>query len=161
MLAILLMGWRYGLYAWFDVAINAERLAIAQLQKQSIQLAQIERLHKELEDTLPLLRKELQGYCPASESAWQQQQFDCVMLQAEKAGVQISSYTDAKEKKKPWGSYRCAQLSMMGTYEQIGQFLAALKQSFYMIQCNQFRANRTEGDQFTASCGLKFMMGKV
>ncbi|TET34473.1 hypothetical protein E3J61_02870 [Candidatus Dependentiae bacterium] len=158
-LVILMLGWRYGIYAWFDAAINSERASISQLQQQLIQLARAERLSKELADnTLPMLRRQLQEFFPSSASAWQQQQFDCVMVQAQKAGVQIVSYTDEKEKKKPWGSYRGAQLSMSGTYEQIGHFLMSLKQSSYMIQCNQFRSNRTEGDQFAASCNLKFMM---
>ncbi len=157
-LVILIVGWRYGLYAWFDAAINAEHLSISQLQQQIIQLTRAERLNKELEDTLPMLRKRLQEFRPASESAWQQQQFDYLMLQVHKAGVQIGSYTDEKEKKKSWGLYRCAQLSMSGTYEQIEKFLTDLKQSSYMIQCNQFRFNRTEDDLFTASCSLKFMM---
>ncbi len=161
LLAILIVGWRYGIYAWFDAAINSERRAISQLQQQLIQLTWAERLSKELEDTLPMLRKQLQEFCPSSASAWQQQQFDCVMMQAQKAGVQISSYTDDKEKKKSWGSYRCAQLGTSGTYEQIGRFLTSLKQSPYMIQCNQLRGSRTEGDMFTVSCDLKFMMAGI
>jgi len=157
-LLVLLVGWRYGIYAWFDAAITREHSSITQLQQQLTQLARAERLNKELQETLPALRNQLRDFCPTSESLWQQQQFDYVMMQAEKAEVQISSYTDEKEKKKPWGSYRGAQLSVTGTYEQIGTFLTLLKQSSYMIQCNQLRAHRTEGDQFTASCVLKFMM---
>ena len=97
---ILIVGWRYGIYAWFDAAIASERAAISQLQKQAIQLTQAERLSRELQDTLPMLRKQMQNYCPSRVSAWQQQQFNCVMDEAQKAGVQISSYTDEKEKKK-------------------------------------------------------------
>lgn len=158
--AILIVGWRYGIYAWFDAEIASERAAISQLQKQAIQLTQAERAIRELQDTLPMLRKQMQNHSPSSVSVWQQQQFNCVMDEAHKAGIQITAYTDEKEKKKSWGLYRIVQLSMNGTFEQLCAFLEAIKKSPYMIQCNQFRASRTEGDAFSASCGLKLMVAK-
>ncbi len=154
---LLLIGWRYGVYAWLDSAYLQQQAAIAQLQQQMMQLTQAQRVSNELTNTLPMLRKRLQEYIPPNKDEWQQQQFNYVMNEAQKAGIQITSYSDEKEKKKSWGFYRYIQLGLFGKLDQISRFLASLKQSPYMIQCSQIQSSRTEGDTFSASCGLKFM----
>lgn len=155
---LLIAGWRCGIYVWFNAAIDSERRMLAQLQQQLNQLTRAERLNNELSQMLPILRNQFEEYCPNSVEVWQQQQFNWVTDAAYKTGIYITSYTDEQEKKKCWGAYRSAQLTMTGTFEQLCGFLVVLKQSPYMIQCNQLRAVRTEGELFTIFCRLKFMM---
>ncbi len=161
MIVLLLFGWRYGLYAWLDSSIGCERMQIAQLQQQLMQLTQAERANAELNNIVPVLKKQLHAYHQADPEQWQQQQFTYVMNESQKAGLQVTSYTDEKEKKKPWGLYRSVQVGLRGSFERINTFLNALKQSPYMIQCNQIQGTKADGDQFAVSCGLKLMTAHV
>ncbi len=157
MIGAFLVGWRYGMYAWADSVITGERVAVNQLQQQLMQLTQAERVTNELSTVLPKLRKRVKDYVASNTDEWQQKQFDHMITEVQKAGVQINSYNDEREKKKPWGFYRAGQVSLLGKFDQMSRFFLALKQSPYMIQCNRIHINRIDGDTFSASCGLKFM----
>lgn len=157
--AILLAGWWFGIRPWFEASIHTEQALMRQHQQQLQNLLHAERSLNELKETLPLLRKEYNDLCPTSPALWHQQQVDCMMMLAEKAGVQVNSYTKDTGNKKSWGSYDRVHLTIQGTYAQIIQFLTSLSQSHYMIACCDFRAQRNEGDLCTASCGLRFIRG--
>lgn len=161
MTLLLLLGWYYGLYAWFDATLCSQRVCTMQLHQQIAQMTQAERTNSELKTILPTLQEKLKSYNQPNPEQWQQEQFSFVMNEAQNAGVQITSYSDEKEKKKAWGSYRLVQLGLRGSFDRINNLFNALRQSNYMIQCYHIQSSRIEGDVFATSCGLKFMMARV
>ncbi len=161
MAAVLLIGWRYGLYAWLDSSILYEQAAIVQLQQKLTQIGYVQRGMDDLSQSLPVMRKKIQDQAPANIDEWHQKQFSFIIDEAQKAGVQITSYNDEKEKKKSCALCRYIQLDLIGKFEQISRFLTALKQSPHMISCKRISSSRTDGDMFTASCGLQFLAARA
>ena len=157
-LIVLLGGWRFGLYAHIEQQITNDRAAIAQMNKQLIQLAHAEKMCEGLSGQIPQLEQKialysnkccLPGFC--------QMQVDTVIDEANKAGLHLTSYDKEQETTRDYCNCSDVQFGFTGSMDNLVRFFSALRQSQAMIECNAFSCQRGQDNNYASSCKLSFI----
>jgi hypothetical protein len=158
LLIIVLGCWWFGLYAYLEQSIANDRVALAQMNKQLIQLAQAERTCSNLSSRLPQLKEKISCYGNKScLPGFCQMQIDTVIDEAHKAGLQISSYEKDQETIQDYCRCSDVQFGFVGTLDSVVRFFSALRQSKALIECNSFSCDRIQDGNYNIFCKLAFV----
>ncbi len=156
--SLIFSGYYFLLQPRLAAAVEMKRVMFNRYEQQSVEAILADRAINQFTSKLGDLKKQ---NTIVLEKYREQEQTLFLFDIAEKVGISIQSFAQAKEKQKDWRSKRYKLLQANGTFDQINRFLTQLSKDSHLIQCKQLALQRADQNKFTMQCQIEFIQAQA